>query len=234
LTTAGAEAFVGEFRKNLVQLGDMVIEPASKENGKDVPAVTLKDFDEQYPGVAKRIDLVASLAFRMAHQQIMKQVAPQLEYVTARRAVEAREALLGDIDGEGDGKVAGARSMVGSKEFADWYQKQPAAIQDLGRSADKAHAVRLLKFFQADTGYKGAEGAGPAGGGAKKRSDAERQAALDVAKAGGGGGSGRKPSMLGQVHSTSGGQETFSIDEDEADDEFNRLAAVPASQRAKA
>lgn len=217
LNPAGAEAFVGEFRKTLGTLGDMVIEPASEDGTR--AALTLKEFDEQYPGVSKRIDLVASLAFQMATKRVMEQLGPELNYVKGQRAAEGRESLLREIDGEGVNQVAGARAVVASSEFADWYKKQPAAIQQLGQSSDATQAVRLLRFFQSDTGFK-AKGGGVGRGG---RTDGERQGLLDVAKAGGG--AGRKPAALGQVLGSSGGQQTFTIDEDEADAEFNRLAA---------
>ncbi len=226
-TPAGAEAFVGEFRKALGKLGDMVIEPASEDGS--TAALTLKEFDKQYPGVSKRIDLVASLAFQMATKQVMEQLGPEMQYVKGQRAAQGRESLLREIDGEGAEQVAGARAMVESTEFADWYKAQPAAIQQLGQSPNKAEAVRLLRFFKSDTGYKGKD-AGATGGG-RGRTDVERKGLLDAARAGGGGTS-RKPAALGQVHSTSGGQNTFSIDEDEADAEFNRLAAEKFGSKA--
>jgi hypothetical protein len=208
-------------------LGDAVIEPASAD-GKTA-ALTLKDFDAEYPGVAKRMDMVAALAFEMATKQVMAKLAPELQYVQQQRATATREAILSEIDGEGTGKVAGAREMADSQQFAQWFGKQPAAIQALGRSAAVADASKLLNLFASETKYQpgGQRVAAAAGSG---RTPEAARAALATAKAGGG--AARTPESVGRVLSQAGGTNTFVMDEEDADAEFNRLAAERA--RAKA
>jgi len=220
---------VDSFRKTMADLGDAVIEPASAD-GK-TPALTLKDFDAEYPGVAKRMDMAAALAFEMATKrvkQFMAKVAPELQYVQQYRAMATRDALLSEIDGEGTGKVAGAREMADSEQFAQWFGKQSAAIQALGRSAAVADASKLLNLFAAETKYQpGGQRRVAAGSG---RTAEGARVALATAKAGGG--AARAPEMVGRVLSQSGGANTFVMDEEDADAEFNRLASERA--RAKA
>jgi hypothetical protein len=224
--TAGVEGFVESFRKTMADLGDAVIEPAS-DDGKTA-ALTLKDFDAEYPGVAKRMDMVAALAYEMATKQVMAKLAPDLQYVQQQRATATRDAILSEIDGEGTGKVAGAREMADSPQFAQWFGKQPATIQSLGRSAAVADAAKLLNLFAEETKYQpGGQRRAAAGSG--RTADGAR-VALATAKAGGG--AARAPEMVGRVLSQSGGANTFVMDEEDADAEFNRLASERA--RAKA
>lgn len=225
LTVAGVETIVESLRGEMESLGDLVVEPAGTDaDGKDQPAITLKDFSANYPGVMKVV--LTAIAMAANKGQSVRSSA-EFRYVQERMAAEHRDSLLNQIDGDGDGKVAGAREIADSPKFAQWYGQQPAAIQQLGQSSKTADAVKLLRLFCVDTGFKPSKAAAAQGG---SRSEAERKELLSAARAGGTGG-GRKPAAIGEVHSRNGGQETFTINEDDADAEFNRLAAERAAAK---
>jgi hypothetical protein len=160
----------------------------------------------------------------------MKQVGPELEFIRHQRFVEGRNRLLSQVDGAGEGQVAGARQMADSKEFGTWFKDQPDGVKALGRSDDPKHVAKLLKLFVADTGYRVSGGGG--GGGKETRTDEEKKKRLGAAESTGGasgrqgGGEQRQPRRIDEAGA---GEE---IDEDDADAEFNRLAGERSGAKA--
>jgi len=225
LTSATVDAHIQNFRKSLEPFGELVLEPASAD-GKE-KAVTVKSFDEGYGGVAKRIDLAVAVARQQTREEILRELMPTLQFAEDMRQAKNREDLIAAIDGEGEGKIVGGRAMATSKDFREWFVKQPDQIKRLGDSPDRGHAVKLLRLFQAETKFviPGAAADEKKTGG---RSKEDRSKLLDSARAGGSGS--RTPDSLGEVLARSGGEEIRGISEEKE----TELADLYAKQQAEA
>jgi len=185
------------------EMGDL--EVAAAEDGD--PAVTFKDLAKDYPAITTAmVAIVARLT------------APLRAQYEAQQYAAGRERILGEIEAE----LPGARALADSSEFAAWYGAQPAGVQQLGQSPAASDACKLLKLYLAENPQAARRAAGPGSG------DEMKRRRLAVLAAGSGGGSGAAP-RGGRAIERAGVSEF--VDEDEAEAEFERLAA---ERRAKA
>ena len=185
------------------EMGDL--EVAAAEDGD--PAVTFKDLAKDYPAITTAmVAIVARLT------------APLRAQYEAQQYAAGRERILGEIEAE----LPGARALADSSEFAAWYGAQPAGVQQLGQSPVASDACKLLKLYLAENPQAARRAAGPGSG------DEMKRRRLAVLAAGSGGGSGAAP-RGGRAIERAGVSEF--VDEDEAEAEFERLAA---ERRAKA
>jgi hypothetical protein len=196
---AGAEADLeAEFMK---ALGETDISP---DDATEAEKMNVARFAELYPSVHKRVMLTAKF---MEQRHAAQLQALRDEFAPVVRAY-GRERLLDQIDGEGEGRMVGARQLANDPGFHAWLEKQSQEVKALGQTPDPANNLKLLQAFASSK----AKGGG--------RTRAERDAALDVAR--GSATTTRRPANLQVPVRASVAAE---IDEDEADAEFNRLAA---------
>ncbi len=121
-----------DIREDLLKsIGDIEVEPADGDN----PAMTFKEFEEDFPGVTRAIVAISGALNAGTHN-----------YVAQMQAKEGRAALMAEVSKE----VDNAAEILASPEFTDWFDKQPDAVKELGYSSGKTEAVKLLRLFGAE------------------------------------------------------------------------------------
>ena len=121
-----------DIRDDLLQsIGDVEIEPADG----DTPAMTFKEFEEDFPGVTRAIVAISQRLNAGANA-----------YIAQQQAVQGRDALITEVSKE----VSNASEILASSDFNTWFDGQPATIKELGYNGGKTEAVKLLRLYGAE------------------------------------------------------------------------------------